>query len=48
MMKRIISLLFVLILAFSVALVPASADAEVRAVLDDSANLLNSEEENTV
>jgi len=45
MTKRIISLLFVLILAFSVVLVPASADTQVRAVLDDSANLLNSEEE---
>lgn len=48
MTKRIISLIFVLLLAVSVALVPASAETTYRAVLDDSANLLSAEEENAL
>lgn len=43
-MKRITAILFVVILMFSVALLPASAEASYSAKLDDSANVLSDSE----
>lgn len=48
MTKRIISVLFALVMVFSAALIPASAAGSYQAVLDDSANLLSSDEETSL
>ena len=48
MTKRIIAILFTLVLILSVALVPAGAATEVTYRLDDNANLLSDSEENAL